>query len=182
MKTLSLVFKSSFSLCLMCFSSIFLLSSCSSNNMTDLEQYVKNQRNKPHGKIQPLPKAKAYSVYTYKEDELRNPFVMVKDDKSKTPIEVCPQVTRSKTELETVPLDTLTLVGSMEQDGERWALVKDRESIVHRLKRGEYMGQNNGRITRITESEVVLQEMVSNLVTGCQKRQTTLAIAGQRPL
>lgn len=89
-----------------------------------------------------------------------------------------PQVTRSKTELEKVPLDSLTLAGSMEQDGERWALVKDRESIVHRLKQGEYMGQNNGHIMGITESEVVLQEMVSDRMAGCQKRQTTLAIAG----
>jgi len=155
---------------------IFLLSACSNSNMSDLEQYVHEERNKTAKKIEPLPKVQSYPAYTYNEVGMRNPFV-TENTRIAGSLEECPNVTRTKNALETVPLDSLTLVGSLEQQGERWALVKDNESNVHRLKKGEYMGQNNGRIVRITDSEVVLQELVSDRMEGCQTRKTTLAIA-----
>ena len=155
-----------------------LLTSCMNNNMTDLEQYIEKQRSKAPEKIAPLPAVKSYSVYAYNESGLRNPFVAENTGIARS-IEECPQITRSKDALETVPLDSLILVGSLEQNGERWALIKDPERNVHRLKKGEYMGQNNGRIMQITDNEVVLQELVSDRVEGCQKRKTILAVAPQ---
>ena len=178
MKYLSRSLKTTPAVYMMCFTSVFLLTSCMNNNMADLEQYVDKQRQKTPEKIQPLPDVKTFSFYTYNEAGLRNPFVNENINITQS-IEECPQVVRSKTTLETIPLDSLILVGSLEQDGERWALVKDPERTVHRLKQGEYLGQNNGRIMRITDNEVVLQEMVSDRMEGCQKRQTTLAIAAQ---
>ena len=155
---------------------ILFLTACSNNNMSDLEQYVHEERAKPAKNIDPLPEAQSYTIYTYNETGMRNPFVDENISVANS-TEECQKVTRSKTALETVPIDSLTLVGSLEQQGERWALVKDKESNVHRLKKGEYMGQNNGRILQITDSEVVLQELVSDRMEGCQTRKTTLAIA-----
>lgn len=146
--------------------------------MSDLEQYVQQERNKAPKKIAPLPDIKSYPIYAYHEDGLRNPFA-AENGSDTGPIEECPQITRAKDALETVPLDTLTLVGSLEQEGERWALIKDQQSNVHRLKKGEHLGQNNGQIAAITESEVVLQEMFFDRNDGCQQRKTTLAIASR---
>lgn len=154
------------------------LTSCMNNNMTDLDQYIEKQRSKAPEKIEPLPAVKSYSFYAYNESGLRNPFVAENTGIARS-IEECPQITRTKDALETIPLDSLILVGSLEQNGERWALIKDPERNVHRLKKGEYMGQNNGQIMKITDSEVVLQELVSDRLEGCQKRKTILAVAPQ---
>jgi type IV pilus assembly protein PilP len=162
----------------MCLIILFSLTSCMNNSMSDLEQYVQREQNKAPKDIPPLPAIKSYPVYTYNEAGLRNPFVDENTSIARFK-EECPQITRAKDALETEPLDTLTLVGSLEQEGERWALIKDQKRNVHRLKKGEHMGQNNGRIIVITESEVVLQELVSDHIDGCKKRKTTLAIASR---
>ena len=162
------------SLFLSCLVMTFLLSSCMNSNISDLEQYVHREKSKAPDKIPPLPEVKPYTTYTYNQNALRNPFVSENIGMAQS-IEECPQVTRAKDALEMVPLDSLTLVGSLEQQGQRWALVKDQESTVHRLKKGARIGQNNGQIIVITESEVVLQELVSDRLQGCIKRQTTLA-------
>ncbi len=161
-------------LCLLCTP----LLSCMNSNMSDLEGYVHNERNQPPGKIPPLPDIKPFTTYTYNETALRNPFTPGKFGSSQS-IEDCPQITRAKDTLEMVPLDSLTLVGSLEQQGERWALIKDQESNVHRLKKGAHIGQNNGQIIVITESELILEELVSDRLQGCMKRQTTLATSLQ---
>lgn len=161
-----------------CLIILFSLTSCMNNNLSDLEQHVQQERNKAPKEIAPLPDFISYTTYTYHENGLRNPFV-AENSTVAGPITECPQVTRTRETLETEPLDTLTLVGSLEQEGVRWALIKDQKRNVHRLKKGEHMGQNNGQIITITESEVVLQEMVSDRVDGCQQRKTTLAIASR---
>ena len=88
------------------------LSSCMSNNTSDLEQFVEQKRNQAPGPIPALPEIKPYTTYTYDSTALRNPFVAENVGIAQS-IEECPQVTHAKDELEMIPLDTLTLVGSL---------------------------------------------------------------------
>ena len=159
-----------------CLLASMLLISCTSNNVADLEQFVHNKRAQPPGNIPPLPHLQEFETYAYNETTLRNPFMLGKGGISK-PVDECPQTLRAKTPLEQSPLDSLTMVGSLEQDNERWVLIKDPENNIHRVKKGHFLGQNNGKIIKITDAEVVLQELVSDRLQGCIKRQTILAIS-----
>lgn len=143
-------------------------------NVSDLEQYVHKERAKVPAKIQPLPEVKPFTSYVYNSTALRNPFVIENIGTAQS-IEECPQVMHARDALELVPLDSLTLVGSLAQEGERWALIKDSAGTVHRVKKGDHLGQNSGEIIAIAESDVIIEELVSDRMQGCLKRQVTLA-------
>lgn len=72
-----------------------------------------------------------------------------------------PELARRRQPLEAFPLDAMTMVGSLDRGGELVALVRvDR--LLYQVRPGNYLGQNFGRVTRITETEVVLREIVQD--------------------
>jgi type IV pilus assembly protein PilP len=72
-----------------------------------------------------------------------------------------PELNRRKQPLEAYPLDTMSLVGSLNRDGQLVALVKV-DNLLYQVKQGNYLGQNYGRVTRISETEVILREIVQD--------------------
>ena len=68
------------------------------------------------------------------------------------------------------------MVGIMEQNDNLWGLIKDSQNIVHRVQVGNYMGQNEGRITAITESSIQLVEIIPDGVGGYIERDASIAI------
>jgi type IV pilus assembly protein PilP len=69
------------------------------------------------------------------------------------------------------------MVGTLEQIGATWGLVKTKEGTVHKVKRGNYMGQNHGRIMLISEDRIELTEIVQDGSGGYIERQASLALA-----
>lgn len=86
-----------------------------------------------------------------------------------------PDPNRRQEELEQYPLDALRMSGTLEQDGLRWALVRDPQGTIHRVSEGNYLGQNHGRIVSITERSVELEELVRTGENRWQHRSATLA-------
>ena len=81
---------------------------------------------------------------------------------------------RARDPLEDYSLESLTMVGSLQLDNVRWALIRSKDGIVHRRSLSDYMGKNNGRILKVTEDSVELQELISQSSFGCIKRTTVL--------
>jgi len=90
-----------------------------------------------------------------------------------------PDSTRPRQPLEVYPLDTLSMVGLLEQGDQLWGLIKDSQNTVHRVQVGNYMGQNEGRIIDINESAVYLVEIIPDGLGGYIERDASIAIAGQ---
>ncbi len=88
-----------------------------------------------------------------------------------------PDVNRPREALEEYPLDSLRMVGTLEQGGQMWALVRAEDGTIHRVQPGNYVGQNYGRITRITESKIELVEIVPDGLGGWMERPATLALS-----
>lgn len=145
-----------------------LLAGCAANK-SDLEQFVRDERAKPGGAIEPLPTPRVFDTFTYKAGERRSPF---KVDLGGTALARAsgggdqgpgsPDDTRPREYLEDFPLDSLKMVGTIEMRGTLFALVKDSEGTVHRVKSGNYVGQNHGKIVGITETEIRISELVSD--------------------
>ncbi len=86
-----------------------------------------------------------------------------------------PDLDRAREELEQYPLDALRMSGIIQRDGELWALVRDPQGTVHRVREGNYLGQNHGRIVEISERTVQLEEFVRTGDERWQQRESTLA-------
>ena len=154
-----------------------LIVGCSGENLTDLHQYVKEVKARQKGRIEPLPEIVEYPTYAYNDSELRDPFIppeptrMASPDPNLRPDHHTPDV------LEQFPLDTLQMVGSLEQNGRRWALIKAQDGTLYRTTRGRYMGQDNGKIINVTETQVVLQEIVPDGLGGWVKREAVISVS-----
>jgi type IV pilus assembly protein PilP len=154
------------------------LLACGGENVSDLQTYVQDVKTRKKGRVEPLPEVKTYAAYSYDESKLRDPFTPVqrKVSRLRSNNGLQPNFKREREVLEQFPLDTLKMVGSLEQNGERWALIKSQDGTLYRAKRGRYMGQDNGKILQITESKIVLQEIVPDGLGGWVKREATLSV------
>ena len=152
------------------------LLACGGENVSDLQQYVQEVKARQKGSIEPLPEVQEYAAYTYDESKLRDPFAPVLKRVARSHSNLRPDFKREREVLEQFPLDTLRMVGSLEQSGQRWALIKAQDGTLYRTTRGKYMGQDNGKILRITETQIVLQEIVSDGLGGWVKREATISV------
>lgn len=90
---------------------------------------------------------------------------------------VKPDFDRPRESLEEFPLDSLRMVGTLEQHESNWALINDTDGTIHRVQAGNYAGQNYGKITRVTEFEVELTEIIPDGIGGWMERPATIAIS-----
>lgn len=160
-----------------------LMNGCGSNNMEDLRQFVAQEKAKPRGAIEPLPEIKPYETFAYDASGLRDPFEPLDFGQSNLAgvagggTGVAPDMNRPKEELESYPLDSLRMVGTLQRNGVTEALIKTQDGTVHRVRSGNYVGQNNGKITRITEDKVELTEIISDGAGGWLERPASVALS-----
>ena len=83
---------------------------------------------------------------------------------------------RSREFLEQFPLDTMRMVGTLQLQGRNYGLVQGKDGLVHRVLPGSYMGQNEGRVTSITNTKIALIEIVPDGVGGYIERPAALAL------
>jgi len=159
------------------------LLACSSDPTADLEEYVANVKSQQTSRIDPLPEFKPYESFAYQAADLRDPFTepAFSHPQAAIPREstngIKPDFDRPTEPLEEFPLDSLRMVGTLEQNDENWALINDTDGTIHRVQPGNYAGQNHGKITRVTEFEVELTEIVPDGIGGWVERQASIAIS-----
>jgi len=164
--------------------SIFLITGlygCANPHLDDLRGYVDTQKSKPPGRIESLPEIKQISTFVFEAEGRRDPFVPVDNDQKEEAgfagNGISPDFNRRKEELEGYSLDSIRMVGILEQSGVTWGLVKTKEGTIHRVRSGNYMGQNHGRIIQVTEDKIDLTEIVQDGTGGYSERQASLALA-----
>ncbi len=155
---------------------LLALSGCSSD-IDDLKQFVRESDKRVPPKIEPLPAVKPFEPFTYEGFDLPDPF---KPRKLTAPKEgagggVAPDLNRRKEPLEAFPLEQLKMVGTLSQNNETYALVR-ADKTLYRVKKGNYMGQNFGLITDVTESEIKLKEIVQDSAGDWAERQSVLPL------
>lgn len=163
----------------LCILLLLTLSACGNSATDDLRQYVKEVKARKKGHIPPLPEVKSYETYTYNEKELRDPFIpthKARPTQVSSNNGIVPDFKRPRQVLEQFPLDTLKMVGILERNHTRWALIKSEDGTLYRTRKGRYIGQNNGKITRITENSIELTEIVPDGLGGWVKRHSKLSV------
>jgi type IV pilus assembly protein PilP len=155
------------------------LVSCGGEQYSDLRQFVKESENLPHGRLPPLPDVKPYEPFTYDAYSLVDPFKprKIEPPKSAAGGGIQPDLARRKEPLEAYPLENLRMVGTLQQNKQTYALVKSPDNNLFRVKSGNYVGQNFGLITDISESTIKLKEIVQDSGGDWTERVSTLTLA-----
>jgi type IV pilus assembly protein PilP len=164
------------------------LPGCVSNDMSDLEAWVQEVLARPGGRIAPLPEIRPYEAYAYKsaEEGARDPFVPFYRQRAAEKSEVAATglsaelereiKNRNREELEQFELDSLRMVGTIKSADENWGIISDPSGVVHRVKVGNYMGRNIGKIVNIFEDRIELREIIQNSQGRWEERQAALAL------
>jgi type IV pilus assembly protein PilP len=153
-----------------------VLAACSSE-LDDLKSFVRDsEKGMPH-RVEPLPAVKPFEPFTYEGFDLPDPF---KPRKLSPPKEgagggLAPDLNRRKEPLEAFPLEQLKMVGTLSMSNEMYAIVR-ADKTLYRVKKGNYMGQNFGLITDVTESEIKLKEIVQDSAGDWAERQSVLPL------
>jgi type IV pilus assembly protein PilP len=152
------------------------LGGCSSE-IDELKQFVRESDKGIPRRVEALPAVKPFEPFTYEGFDLPDPF---KPRKLAAPKEgagggVAPDLNRRKEPLEAFPLEQLKMVGTLSQNKETYALVK-ADKTLYRVKRGNYMGQNFGLVTDVTETEIKLKEIVQDSAGDWAERQSVLPL------
>lgn len=167
---------------LVLFSVTLALSGCGGDaQFDDLRAQMNDIKNKPKGRIEPPPEFKVYKAFSYSAAMLRSPFEPPVDvELAALPQQranVKPDLNRPKEVLEQYGIDSLAMVGTLERPGgSLFALIRDPDQGLHRVKPGNYMGRNFGRITAVTPSKVDVIEIVSDGQDGWVERPRTLVL------
>lgn len=149
-------------------------------DMDDLDRYINEVKARPGGRIEPLPEITPYEGFTYVADQegFRSPFVPDTPQAAQGPGSTTrPDRDRSREFLEQFPLDTLSMVGTLEMGDMTYGLVQTQDGLIHRVIPGNYMGQNDGRIVTITDSEIQLVEIISDGIGGYLEREAAVSLS-----
>lgn len=166
----------------LCLSFVFFISGCVKKDMSDLDLFIQEVQLKHTGKVEALPAIIPYESYTYQTYNKRNPFrpsaSLVQTVTTNTDTSgLKPNTLRNKEDLEKYELASLIMVGIMNKNGQNWAIIKTPDSNIFRVKKGNYIGTNNGKILRITDSSIQLKEILKNGRGGWVEKKNTLAIS-----
>lgn len=159
-----------------------LLSGCGGDN-TDLTQFIDETKRRPAGAIEPLPSFRPYEAFTYAASTERSPFeppVKALDlYYGSANSDIQPDLTRRKEYLEDFPLETLRMVGTLEANANLWALIDDRQGGIHRVRNGNYIGRDHGKVVATTPGQLTVVEIVSDGLDGWVERPRTLELSVQ---
>ncbi len=146
-------------------------------DMADLDAYVGEVKARPGGKIEPLPEIQTYETFTYEPGDARSPFVAaLPDERAAAAGGVRPDQSRRREFLENFPLDTLDMVGTLNLGGTLYGLVQTKDKLIHRVTVGNYLGQNDGRIVAITDSDIQLIEIIPDGLGGYTERAAAVSV------
>jgi type IV pilus assembly protein PilP len=158
---------------------LLLLAGCGGEEFQDLRDFVKNAGADMRGKVPPPPDIKLYEPFTYDNDtNLPDPFKPRKQNLRTSGHGGLnqPDFNRPKEELEDFPLESLKMVGYLEQKGVGQAIIRSAAGKVYRVKVGNYIGLNFGRVVSVTETEVKIKEMIQDSVGDWSERESSLQL------
>jgi type IV pilus assembly protein PilP len=146
-----------------------------SGGQSDLQKWIDATKKKPGGRIQALPEVKPYESFVYSAGNLRSPFQPQGASNGSAALRANSR--RNREFLENFSLDTLKMVGTFKVGNNFYGLVQSKDGLVHKVQPGNYIGQNDGKVTEITGVKISLVEIIPDGLGGYIERPASLALA-----
>ena len=150
--------------------STVMLTGCLGGKDAELQQWMVEQKGNTPAKITPVAEPKKFKPQPYTQEAAMEPFnnqkllQALRKDSSQSAANlalISPELARRKEVLESFPLDTVSMVGTLNKKNSLVALLRV-DKLLYQAKVGNYVGQNYGRITKISDSEIVLREIAQD--------------------
>lgn len=163
---------------------VVLLTACGVAPENELREWMAVQKSETHPKIKPISEPKVFKPESYVLVSDVEPFSNVKLTQSlkkestqaaSNGALIAPELARRKETLEEFPMDSMALVGSMIKAGKPVALVTVGK-LLYQVREGDHLGQNFGRVTKISETEVSLREVVQDAAGEWIERTASLQL------
>ena len=157
-----------------------LLVACGARD-ADLKVWMDQQRQQTKSSVKPVEVPKNFVPQPYVEATTVEPFSMqklsvaLKSEARQPNSLVSGEINRRKQALEAYPLDSMSMVGLLTRQGRPHALIKV-DKLLYPVKLGDYVGQNFGKVTKITETEVTMREIVQDTIGEWIERVSTLQL------
>jgi type IV pilus assembly protein PilP len=161
-----------------------LLVACGTSDQQELQAWMTEQRANTRPKVQPIPEPKKFTPQAYTQETSTDPFSNLKltqalkresAQSTSNAALVAPELARRKEPLEAYPLDTMKMVGALLKEGLPVALLRV-DNLLYQVRPGNYLGQNYGKITKVSETEVTLREIVQDATGEWIERTATLQL------
>jgi type IV pilus assembly protein PilP len=150
-------------------------------DIDELQSWMEQQRREVKPTVQPIAPPKKFDPQPYAAVDAVDPFstqklsVALKQDVKQPNSLLAAEMNRRKEPLEAFPLDSMTMVGSVVRAGRPYALLRV-DNLLYQVKAGDYLGQNFGKITKITETDIALREIVQDASGEWIERPGTLQL------
>lgn len=163
---------------------LLAVTACGSSRDDALQRWMAEQRSQHKAKVEVLPEPTKFLPQAYTSDGLIEPFSKqklvqaLKHDASQTTANaalIVPELSRRKEPLESFPLDAVVMVGSLIKVGQPVALVRV-DNLLYQVKLGNYLGQNFGRVTKVSETSMALREIVQDAAGEWIERTASLQL------
>lgn len=163
---------------------VLTLSACDGDN-DNLQQWMQQEQaiTKPY--VKPIAPPKEFVPQAYIAASTLGPFskerlAAVLRGSSGVPATVsdalvAPERARRKEQLESYPVDSISMVGFLKKGPADVGLVKV-DSLIYQVSKGMYMGQNYGKIKNINESSITMREIVQDGVGEWIEREAVLEL------
>jgi type IV pilus assembly protein PilP len=163
---------------------IFVIISGCAPEISDLRAYTESVKSRVQPSIEPYTKFEAQPPFAYSASSLRSPFEQPKgapETVSQTRVENCmqPDFKRPKETLESYGLDALALTGSFTVQGEKWAIIKSNDGLLHKAKTKGRIGLFYGSITQIGTESITIEQLLPDGAGCWQRKTTTMTTASQ---
>ncbi|WP_422012558.1 pilus assembly protein PilP [Roseateles sp.] len=159
---------------------LLMLAGCTSD-IDELKQWMEQERKDAKPTVTPLLPPKKFLPQPYEAGAGVDPYspqklsVAIKQEAAQPNSLLTAEISRRKEPLEAYPLDSMAMVGSLMRDGRRHALLRV-DNLLYPVKSGDYLGQNFGRVTKISETEITLREVVQDAAGEWIERTSTLQL------
>jgi type IV pilus assembly protein PilP len=128
------------------------------------------------GRLDPVPQIKPYEPFAYNAFDLPDPFKPRKIEPNKGGSKLAPDLARRREPLESFPLESLTMVGTLERNKAVFALVRTPEKDIYQVRAGNYIGQDYGVIVGISDTDIKLRELVQDGAGDWTERTSSLQL------
>ncbi len=152
-----------------------------SGSQDELQQWIEQQRREAKPNVSPLSAPKKFNPQPYLAGNAVEPFstqkltVAIKQEARQSNSLLAAEINRRKEPLEAYPLDSMSMVGSVTKLGRPYALLKV-DNLLYQVKQGDYLGQNYGKITKISETDISFREIVQDAAGEWIERTSSLQL------
>ncbi len=156
-----------------------LVQACQKSSHQDIKDFIDEAKRKQPGKVKAPPVYAPYKPYIYNAAQLRSPFeppAVVQKREIAAKSNVKPDLNRQKQRLENYDFASLSMVGTIKRRNVLWALIRDPDGSIERVREGYYVGRNHGKIVSVDDQKIDVVEIVPNGVSVWLERPNLISI------